>query len=168
MFRSRGRSRWTVDRTAQLPAHPQQPCLCHSHEAVSALPGPGATLGPRGSYKVAVSHTIKNSVLRKDVRAAAVPQTQEAPDHRPAAGQNVPGREKPGFVLYRGGKVLLRLGTSRSEPGSRLTPSGRFAEEGLMPRKQAQSFGFSCHLLDPPGSPPQGHPEAGASQNPKC
>lgn len=115
---------------------------------MAALLGPGATLGPRGSYKVAVSHTIKNSVLRKDVRAAAVPQTQQAPDHRPAAaGQNVPAREKPGFVLYRG-KFLLRLGASRSEPGSRLTSSGWLVEEGLFSRKQARSFGFPCHLLD--------------------
>ncbi|CAO2613759.1 hypothetical protein LEMLEM_LOCUS16233 [Lemmus lemmus] len=30
--------------------------------------------------------------------------------------------------------------SSHSEPGSRLTPSGWLAEEGLMPRKQAQSF----------------------------
>lgn len=70
------------------------------------------------------SHKIKSSVLSKDVQTEEVPQTQQDPDHGPAAGQNVPLREKLGFVLYRGGKFLLRLGASHLEPGYRLTPSG--------------------------------------------
>lgn len=132
MFRSRGRSRWTGQPSSQ---HTRSNPMCVTATKLRQLCLVQARLEDPEEATRWQCPTQSRSVLRKDVRAAAVPQTQEAPDHRPAAGQNVPAREKPGFVLYRG-KFLLRLGASRSEPGSRLTPSGWLAEEGLFPRKQ--------------------------------